>query len=209
MGKIRFDLEARNHKLVCFCFLFITIFLFDIKIIHADYLPMDQFFSEYSYIAPNLGRLGNTHAIRPLVSLEANPKELLNNALRLAAREDRVIDLQRLIEKGADVNTTTAAGISPLMFAARNCSPKMAEVLLKNKSDVNASDEFGRTPLIFATRESCAKVVELLVKAPGIRCLTKDRAQKTALDYAAEDARLEVDGASQQIMGLILFSGRS
>jgi ankyrin repeat protein len=85
----------------------------------------------------------------------------------------------------------------------------MTEILLKAKADVNATDDTGRTPLIFATRESCSKGVELLIKAPGIRCLTKDRSQKTALDYASDDSRLEVDGASQTIMGLILFSGKS
>ncbi len=216
MGKIRFTCEAQNLNRASLGFLFnlgvllLNILnLTDAATCHADYLPIDQFFSEYSYLAPHISRTNNNHSNRPLVSLEANPKELLNNALRLAAREDRVTDIQQLIDKGADVNTANSAGMNPLMFAARNCSPKMAEILIKNKAEINASDEIGRTPLIFATRESCFRVVELLVKTPGIRCLAKDRAQKTALDYASEESRLEVDGASQKIMGLILFSGKS
>jgi hypothetical protein len=208
MGKIRLNFEARELKRVWLAFTF-TLISINSTISHADYLPVDQFFSEYSYIAPSLGRFHGNSSQRQLVSLEADTKELLNNALRLAAREDRLTDLERLISRGANVNTTNSAGMSPLMLAARNCSPKMTEILLKAKADVNATDDTGRTPLIFATRESCSKVVELLIKAPGIRCLTKDRSQKTALDYASDDSRLEVDGASQTIMGLILFSGKS
>jgi hypothetical protein len=209
MGKIRLKCETRILNRVLLCFSIATFTLINTEIANAEYLPVDQFFSEYSYIAPSFGKLIGNTSNRPLVSLEADTKELLNNALRLAAREDRLTDLQRLIDRGANVNSSTSAGVSPLMFAARNCSIKMTELLLKNKADVNATDEIGRTALIFATRESCSKVVEVLVKAPGIRCLTKDRNQKTALDYASEDSRLEVDGASQTIMGLILFSGKS
>ncbi len=208
MRKTCFSRKARSLTRARVCFLS-TVFIHLISsMAHADYLPVDQFFAEYSYIAPSLGRSMNSSS-RTLVSLEGDQKELLNNSLRLAAREDRITDAQRVIDQGANVNTVTSAKMSPLMFAARNCSPKLAELLIKNKADVNAIDELGRTPLIFATRESCWKVVELLVKAPGIRCATKDRSQRTALDYASEEASLEVDGASHKIMGLILFSGRS
>lgn len=189
-------------------FVFLSFTSVDPQLSRADFSPIEQFFAEYSYSAPNLGRSASGATNRPLVSLETDPKEQLNNALRVAAREDRITDAQRALTQGADVNTVNLAGMSPLMFAARNCSPKMTELLIKGKADVNATDEQGRTPLIFATRESCWQVVELLVKTPGIHCLIRDRSQRTALDYASEDSQMEVGGASQKIMGLILFSGR-
>jgi hypothetical protein len=173
----------------------------------AEYYPVDSLFSEYSYVAPGYaGRMaGGRNAV---ISLELDPIGIINNGLRLAAREDRVSDLMLLLKKGADVETKTSSGMSPLMFAARNCSSRMVEILISTKADVNAIDHFGRTPLIYATRESCWRVVELLVKVPGVKFLHRDNAHKTALDYASEDALSEVGGASQKIMGLILFSKR-
>src|SRR4051794_9252188 len=58
---------------------------------------------------------------QPTVSIDLDPENVLNSSLRMAAREDRLADLKRLLVEGADVNTQAPSGETALMYAARNC----------------------------------------------------------------------------------------
>ena len=175
----------------------------------ADYFPNDTFFNDFAYSSyPRWGG-SSSFSHGPSVNLDLDPQSSANNALRLAAREERMEELANLLQKrGVDINSKSKEGLTALMYASKNCSPKIVKFLLSHKADVNLRDREGRTALIFAARESCWQVVQELAKVSGLDAVVRDRHQKTAIDYANENAVTEVDGASKKVIAYILFSRR-
>jgi len=138
-----------------------------------------------------------------VISIDLDPQNLMNSSFRVASREGRMSDVEHLLSEGAEVDGRSDTGETALMYAARNCSSKLAKFLILHGANINAADFDGKTPLILASRESCTDVVALLLKGADIDVDAQDQARKTAFDYAGENAVLEVGGPSQKIMGMI------
>ena len=84
-----------------------------------------------------------------------DPPTLGTTELHTAARSSGVAEVEGLLKAGADVNATSALGMTPLHFAAAsNPSPSVLEVLLKAGADVNAKNTNGSTPLHWAAAKS-------------------------------------------------------
>ena len=76
---------------------------------------------------------------------------------------ERVV--QRLLEKGADVESKDAAGQTPLLRAAENGHEAVVKLLLEKGADVESKDaKYGQTPLSWAARNGHEAVVELLLE---------------------------------------------
>jgi ankyrin repeat protein len=130
----------------------------------------------------------------PVVSLSLDPQDILNSAFRIAAREERLDDMKRLLAQKADINACSDEGETALMYASRNCSTPIVKALLTNDADVNLQDREGRTALIYAAQDSCAPVIQILLMDPKTRLRQKDNFGKAAIDYARENASLDVAG---------------
>ena len=69
--------------------------------------------------------------------------------------------LQKLIERGGDVNQPNGYGVTPLMRAANN-SADAVTVLLNNGANINAQDAAELTPLLYATNSTSIRSLEVL-----------------------------------------------
>lgn len=138
-----------------------------------------------------------------IISLDMNPQDLLNSSFRIAAREERIDDMEKLLQQGANVDSPSEDGQTALLYGARRCSPVVVDFLLKHNANVNAKDAKGRNALIVSARGSCVRVVELLLKKRGLQVDIQDCGRKTALDYALDNSVLEVGGPSQEIVSMI------
>ncbi len=188
--------------------LFVTL-LFLMGIQHNLARAESQYWgSSYVTYGDNSGFFPHRSRESQFISLDLDPQDNLDTAFRIAAREDRLLDLIALHKAGAGINSPSDENETALILAARNCAPKTVSFLIGNGAQVNARDSRGRTALIFATRESCVPVVSLLLKVPGIEVFTKDHTKRTALDYAQEDSMSEVDGPSQEIIRLLRMRPR-
>jgi ankyrin repeat protein len=123
-----------------------------------------------------------------------DPQDILNSAFRIAAREERLGDMESLLAQKADINACSDEGETALMYAARNCSTITAKILLAHEADVNIEDKEGRTALIYAAQDSCASVIEILLRDPKTHTKHRDNFGKAAIDYARENATLDVSG---------------
>jgi uncharacterized protein len=73
--------------------------------------------------------------------------------------------LERLIEKGADVNVRSAnAKWTPLMSASANGFLDIAEALIEAGADIEAQQAGGWTPLMIAVQAGETEIVRLLLK---------------------------------------------
>lgn len=64
---------------------------------------------------------------------------------------------KRLLAKGADVNTRTNDGLTPLHLAANDGSADLAELLLANTAKVDAKDNWNSTDVVALLRAHGAK----------------------------------------------------
>jgi ankyrin repeat protein len=79
----------------------------------------------------------------------------------------RVHVMQMLLGKGANVNTKSKNGMTPLMMAASNENTEMVEALLKQHADVTVHDAQGQTALKLAQQHKSADAIVRLLKEAG------------------------------------------
>jgi ankyrin repeat protein len=152
---------------------------------------------------------GSSQGSPAVISLELNAQASLNSSLRVAAREERLKDLQRFVAQGGEINSQSETGTSALMYAARNCSLKEVRYLIDAKANVNLKDSRGRTALIYAASNSCVPVVKALLEVPEVEIKAKDHEGKLATDYARSAISLEVGGPASETISAIRAAERA
>lgn len=118
-------------------------------------------------------------------------------AIRVAARDSKLVSLNFLIQRGVDVNASVkGVGTTPLMLAATNGHDDAIKALLNARADSNLQNEKGETALILAASAGKKDAVKALLRAGADRNLT-DNNGKTALQYATQnnhgDTRKELE----------------
>ena len=94
----------------------------------------------------------------------------LGEDLLAAVRKSDVARVKALLEQGADVNTRSPYGATPLFFAADRGNIEIVKILLDHGADVKVKDTFyGASALTWASMKSHADVIRLLLNkgAPG------------------------------------------
>lgn len=80
--------------------------------------------------------------------------------------EQAVLDcVSRLIENGADVNTTDRFRMSPILYASREGRASVVKKLIDSNSLLNNQDNKGYSALMLAAQRGHVKVVQLLLAA--------------------------------------------
>src|SRR5688572_2420493 len=82
--------------------------------------------------------------------------------LHLAARQNEIETVRKLIKSGAEVNVTNRYGVTPLALACENGNSAIIEALLAGGADPNARQRSGETMLMIAARTGDKKSVEAL-----------------------------------------------
>jgi ankyrin repeat protein len=103
-----------------------------------------------------------------------DPQELLF-ALARAGVDDRD-SLALLVQRGADVNATNEAGLTPLHIAVLDGQRLLTKRLIDLGADVDVADDHGRTPLSIATEKGDRAIIDLLERF-GARAELTDPAQ--------------------------------
>lgn len=116
--------------------------------------------------------------------------------LHLAAYYKYLTIAQFLLKNGAQVNTTTAGGYTPLHGAIMDPEQAipsnnlaMAQFLVENGADVNVTTSMGVTPLIFAARINKREIAQFLVEK-GADVNAKTIGNATALHWAVGNNNL-------------------
>jgi ankyrin repeat protein len=143
---------------------------------------------------------GNVEAVRLLLAHSADPNFGEANQgppLAVAAMTpfvpvgDENAILRLMIDKGAIVDIPNGAGMTPLMYAAREGNPKRIAFLLLRGADVNHRDARKWTPLRFASSSGNASIVRVLV-SHGASPNVLDESYRTPLHHAVSSRNVDV-----------------
>ena len=97
--------------------------------------------------------------------------------------------VEKLIERGSDVNCQDSFGMTPLHHACRTLNRNVALILLKNGADITIQDNQNRTPLEYAALEQFKTALFLLQKWNKIPRQARIEAYEImALNYDCPDS---------------------
>lgn len=82
----------------------------------------------------------------------------INSDLFLAATEGRIVTVETILDKGAEVNAKNSKGRTALMLAALNSHKDTVEILLNKGADVNIKNNEGMTALMYAAKKGLSPV---------------------------------------------------
>jgi len=84
--------------------------------------------------------------------------------LMLAASEGYYTEVERMILMGADVDSETNEGVTPLVYAVYNNRPRTVMILLLHDADVNKITARRETPLMIAVKNNNFEIAEILIR---------------------------------------------
>ena len=120
-----------------------------------------------------------------------------------AARRGDVVELERLLEQGADVNSARGDGMTALHFAAQQGYVEAVRILLQAGADVAAGTRIGHfTPLHLASRGGHVAVAESLLEAGADARAPTTSSGSTPLHLAASSA-----GGGAELIALLAEHG--
>ena len=124
------------------------------------------------------------------------------NALKQARDNNAysAVTLQKLTEKGTDVDARDTGGQTLLHYATRDGEVEVVRTLIKAEADVNARNSRGLTPLLSAVNGGSSEALPTLIEA-GADVNAKTSSGWTPLHYAlfhgsSEAARMLIDGGA-------------
>ncbi|WP_152616864.1 ankyrin repeat domain-containing protein [Flavihumibacter solisilvae] len=107
-----------------------------------------------------------------------------------AVEKGKTEQVEKELQKGADVNTADKNGRSLLLIATRNNDLNMAELLVKHGANVNQQDNIKDSPFLFAGASGYLQLVKLFL-GNGARFDVFNRYNGSALIPACERGHVE------------------
>ncbi len=134
-------------------------------------------------ILPTTKKLKGTDAWKALMKHKLQP-----SFLKLC-RSGSVEEINEAIEAGVNVNASNKISATALIFAAKENTPEVVELLVKAGAELDSQDIYGNTALIYATSYNSEEVVKVLLDSGASTNVINIQGYK-ALDYAKQNYRL-------------------
>jgi ankyrin repeat protein len=115
----------------------------------------------------------------------------LNYNLMIASSRGYTSEIDRLIGKGAEINSESEDGVTPLIYAVIDNNLDAVNALLKYNPTLDKVTSSYETPLIIAVKNNNLEISETLIRA-GADVDFTDRNGATPLHYASINGYLEI-----------------
>lgn len=141
----------------------------------------------------------NTNSNKIAVPKHNNqPVIVPQSPLNAAVAQGDLSEVQKLVNSGADVNSTDAVdGRGALFTAVADTHIEVAKYLISKGAAINTQDKLGMTPLHAAVLANQQAMVALLLEKKALTNI-RDNDGKTALDIANHAGNMEIVTLLQQ-----------
>ncbi|XP_019848666.1 PREDICTED: ankyrin repeat domain-containing protein 29-like [Amphimedon queenslandica] len=134
--------------------------------------------------------------VKRLLQSGANPNVLTHSSkcspvYFASSKHNNPSMLAALIETGADINTTTETGVTPLIVAAQFGFEAIVSVLLNHKALLDCQTHHGFTALMAAAHKGHVDITESLLLA-GASTHIADNNGRTALEWSLQSEQHEI-----------------
>ncbi|MBQ9419431.1 MAG: ankyrin repeat domain-containing protein [Synergistaceae bacterium] len=130
------------------------------------------------------------------------PTDNINFQLLDLCKSGTPEEIAKLIEDGANVNTTSHNSTTPLMTAAQYNTLETVRTLLSNNADVNLQNKMGNTALHFAAAYSTPEVISELINA-GANVDVANSKGKTPRDFAQNNSKLKAPEIIEKLFATV------
>jgi curved DNA-binding protein CbpA len=134
----------------------------------------------------DINRLNNVFKTKPDFNISYDG----NTPLMFAIEHSTPDVIHRILDNGANVNTSNNKGYTPLMFAIQH-SMTIIDRLLDSGANVNTSNNRGGTPLMYAIEHSTPEIIHILLDN-GANVNVENNAGNTPLTYAIEHSTPDI-----------------
>ncbi|XP_034249324.1 26S proteasome non-ATPase regulatory subunit 10-like [Thrips palmi] len=150
-------------------------------------------------LASSAGKEQVVHTLLALGAQVNSQNHEGHSALQYAASKGWLNIVRVLLSSHADVNIADKRGATPLHRAASVGNTDVLKELLAcgNQIVVDCKDAYGNTPLHLCCQDDRVEEAGLLVQH-GARLTTKNREEKTPLDYAAPSLARQLQNWAEQ-----------
>ena len=128
-------------------------------------------------------------------------------AVLSAAEGSHASVVQRLIERGADVNLTGRSGVSPVAAAAYAGRDSIVGMLLAHGADGHAPDDTGKPPVVYAAASARLDIVKQLVAATHIDLNARYANDLTLLMWASGPDQNIPEAQAIEVVSYLLDAG--
>ncbi len=118
-------------------------------------------------------------------AMDSLSQDELNTQLIDQIDDGNLVEVKKLVDSKADVNSTNEFGWTPLMTASLMGKDDIVDYLLKEKGDVNAQSARKDTALIAAAKKNKLNIVDLLLSASKDSIDELDGSNRSALMHAS------------------------
>lgn len=120
-----------------------------------------------------------------LESLEEMTPDALGNQLVIGIKLKTLdlVQIERLIELGANLNTCDGEWRTPLHFSVMRGDIVLVQLLVEAGANLEAKNSEDRTPIFFATEPDKKNILNILLEH-GADVTVKDCFEQTVLDFA-------------------------
>ena len=108
------------------------------------------------------------------------------------ARDNNLVEVQKLLDSGIDPNTQDRRGWSPLMLATAKKYLGIVKLLLEHGADPNLINFLGRLAIMYASKYGSYEIVKVLIENGAIPNPTIKLNNRPPLSLAASRGHLEV-----------------
>jgi ankyrin repeat protein len=116
--------------------------------------------------------------------VQSDSKDAKNFNLLVAASKGYDLEIERLVGEGADINTTSGEGVTPLVYAVAFGHLSTVKTIISLNPDINKMTYRYETPLLVAVKNNNPEIAELLIRN-GADINRSDGNGASAIHFAA------------------------
>ena len=134
---------------------------------------------------------GFAHAQEKMKIIQSNNLTNLNNQFLAKSLDGDILELDKILAKGANINAKDSQGKTAIMHATYANNLALVKFLINKNADINIQDHLQNDPMLYASAAGYLKIVKALNETGKVNIKAVNRYGGTGLIPASEKGHLK------------------